>query len=185
MRVLCERAEKISKNCRRKAKQNVKETCCVEKETLNTMSTLKKGDKAPDFSSEDQNGKKVSLADYRGKKLVLYFYPKDDTPGCTAQACNLRDHHDALIKKGYHILGVSPDSGKSHLKFIAKYNLPFDLLSDTDHSLAQQFGVYGLKKFMGREYMGINRTTFLIDENGVINEVISKVDTKAHAAQIL
>ena len=149
------------------------------------MSTLKKGDKAPDFLSEDQNGKKVSLADFSGRKLVLYFYPKDDTPGCTAQACNLRDNYDALINNGFHVLGVSPDTGKSHLKFIAKYNLPFDLLADTDHSLAQKFGVYGLKKFMGREYMGINRTTFLIDENGVISEVISKVDTKAHSGQIL
>jgi thioredoxin-dependent peroxiredoxin len=138
-----------------------------------------------DFSGVDQDGQAVSLSDYSGKKLVLYFYPKDDTPGCTAEACSLRDNYDKLKSAGYEVLGVSTDPIKSHKKFIDKYSLPFRLLSDTEKTVSEAFGVYGLKKFMGKEYMGINRTTFLIDEKGIITEVISKVDTKKHAEQIL
>jgi peroxiredoxin Q/BCP len=149
------------------------------------MSTLKQGDAAPNFSGVDQDGQAVSLSDYSGKKLVLYFYPKDDTPGCTAEACSLRDNYDKLKSAGYEVLGVSTDPVKSHKKFVDKYSLPFRLLSDTEKTVSEAFGVYGLKKFMGKEYMGINRTTFLIDEKGIITEVIAKVDTKKHADQIL
>lgn len=149
------------------------------------MSTLKQGDAAPQFSGVDQDGQAVSLSDYSGKKLVLYFYPKDDTPGCTAEACSLRDNYDKLKSAGYEVLGVSTDPVKSHKKFVDKYSLPFRLLSDTEKTVSEAFGVYGLKKFMGKEYMGINRTTFLIDEKGIITEVIAKVDTKKHAEQIL
>lgn len=149
------------------------------------MTTLKPGDKAPDFKGTDQNGTLVQLSDFVGKKLVLYFYPKDDTPGCTAEACSLRDNYEALQKAGFEILGVSTDAEKSHQKFIAKYSLPFRLLADTQAEVSKAFGVYGLKKFMGKEYMGIARTTFIIDEKGNIAEVISKVDTKNHASQLL
>jgi peroxiredoxin Q/BCP len=149
------------------------------------MTPLKQGDSAPEFSGVDQDGQPVSLKDYTGKKLVLYFYPKDDTPGCTAEACSLRDNYEHLQKAGYDVLGVSTDPVKSHKKFIDKYTLPFRLLSDTEKTVSEAFGVYGLKKFMGKEYMGISRTTFLIDEKGIITEVISKVDTKKHAEQIL
>ena len=149
------------------------------------MSTLKQGDAAPQFSGVDQDGQAVSLSDYSGKKLVLYFYPKDDTPGCTAEACSLRDNYDKLKSAGYEVLGVSTDPVKSHKKFVDKYSLPFRLLSDTEKTVSEAFGVYGLKKFMGKEYMGINRTTFLIEEKGRITEVIAKVDTKKHAEQIL
>jgi thioredoxin-dependent peroxiredoxin len=149
------------------------------------MSHLKTGDKAPDFTANDQDGVPVSLKDYAGKKLIVYFYPKDDTPGCTAEACSLRDNYPALLKAGYEVLGLSTDSEKSHQKFIGKYQLPFRLLADTDHAVAEAFGVYGLKKFMGKTYMGINRTTFIIDGKGVIEQVIEKVDTKNHAQQIL
>lgn len=149
------------------------------------MSTLIKGDKAPVFAGVDQDGQPVSLNDYAGKKLVLYFYPKDDTPGCTAEACSLRDNYDKLLSAGYDVLGVSTDPVKSHKKFVDKFALPFRLLSDTEKTVSEAFGVYGLKKFMGKEYMGINRTTFLIDEKGIITEVIAKVDTKKHAEQIL
>jgi thioredoxin-dependent peroxiredoxin len=149
------------------------------------MNTLKQGDAAPNFSGVDQDGQAVSLSDYSGKKLVLYFYPKDDTPGCTAEACSLRDNYDKLKSAGYEVLGVSTDPVKSHKKFVDKYSLPFRLLSDTEKTVSEVFGVYGLKKFMGKEYMGINRTTFLIDEKGIITEVIAKVDTKKHAEQIL
>ncbi len=149
------------------------------------MSTLTKGDKAPIFTGVDQDGQPVSLNDYAGKKLVLYFYPKDDTPGCTTEACNLRDNYDKLMNSGYDVLGVSTDPVKSHKKFVEKYTLPFRLLSDSEKTVSEAFGVYGLKKFMGKEYMGISRTTFLIDEKGIIEDVISKVDTKKHAEQIL
>ena len=149
------------------------------------MSTLIKGDKAPVFAGVDQDGQPVSLNDFAGKKLVLYFYPKDDTPGCTAEACSLRDNYDKLLSAGYDVLGVSTDPVKSHKKFVDKFALPFRLLSDTEKTVSEAFGVYGLKKFMGKEYMGINRTTFLIDEKGIISDVISKVDTKKHAEQIL
>ncbi len=149
------------------------------------MSTLTIGDKAPAFSGIDQDGQPVSLKDFAGRKLVLYFYPKDDTPGCTAQACSLRDDHGALRKAGYEVLGVSPDKVTKHRKFVDKYELPFRLLADIDKEAANACGVWGRKKFMGREYDGINRTTFLIDEKGVIEDIITKVRTKDHGAQIL
>jgi peroxiredoxin Q/BCP len=149
------------------------------------MSTLKQGDKAPAINAKDQSGNTISLNDYAGKKVVLYFYPKDDTPGCTAEACNLRDNYDSLLNAGFDVIGVSSDNEKSHQKFITKYSLPFRLISDTDQKVSNDYGVWGLKKFMGKEYMGINRTTFLIDENGNIEKVIEKVDTKNHIAQII
>jgi peroxiredoxin Q/BCP len=149
------------------------------------MIDLKTGDKAPDFSGKDQDGNVVRLSDYQGKKLVLYFYPKDNTSGCTAEACSLRDSYPVLQAKGYSILGVSPDSEKSHTNFIRKYNLPFPLIADTDKSIAQAYGVWAEKKMYGKSYMGILRTTFKIDENGIIEEVISKVRTKDHGVQIL
>ena len=149
------------------------------------MSNIKQGDKAPEFTGVNQNGDAVSLSRYAGKKLVLYFYPKDDTPGCTAEACNLRYNYDQFLTKGYAILGVSPDSEKKHQKFIEKYDLPFDLLADTEKETCEMFGVWVKKSMYGREYMGVARTTFIIDENGVIEEVISKVKTKEHTDQIL
>lgn len=149
------------------------------------MTTLKTGDKAPAFSGIDQDGKPVKLADFAGRKLVLYFYPKDDTPGCTAEACSLRDEHAALRKAGYEVLGVSPDKAAKHKKFADKYDLPFRLLADPDKVAANAYGVWGRKKFMGREYDGILRTTFLIDGNGVIERIINDVRTKDHAAQVL
>lgn len=149
------------------------------------MITLKEGDKAPEINAIDQDGKPVSLDQYRGRKVILYFYPKDNTSGCTAQACNLRDNYGDLLVKGYEVIGVSPDPEKSHQKFIGKFNLPFRLIADTDKKVCEAYGVYGLKKFMGREYMGVNRTTFIIDGKGNIERIITKVDTKNHAAQIL
>lgn len=149
------------------------------------MTTLQAGDAAPDFSGPISEDKTVSLADFSGKKLVLFFYPKDDTPGCTAEACNLRDHYSELREQGYELLGVSPDNLKKHNKFKDKYDLPFPLISDEDHSVMNAFGVWGPKKFMGREYDGVHRTTFVIDEAGKIEQVITKVKTKDHAAQIL
>ncbi len=153
--------------------------------TTTTMSQLKEGDKAPAFKAKDQDGKEISLADFKGKKLILYFYPKDDTPGCTAEACNLRDNYELLMKKGFAILGVSADNEKSHLKFIKKFELPFPLLADTDQSVANAFGTWGLKKFMGREYMGMHRYTFVINEEGVIQKIFTKVETANHTQQIL
>lgn len=148
------------------------------------MKHLKPGDQAPDFTGKDQNGNAIGLNDFKGKKLVLYFYPKDSTPGCTAQACNLRDNYDELLSRGYQVVGVSADSEKSHQKFIEKHNLPFPLIADTDKEILKAYGVWGPKKFMGREFDGIHRTTFVIDEKGVISEIIEKVDTKAHFSQI-
>ena len=145
------------------------------------MKHLKVGDKAPDFNTTDQNGEAISLGDFVGSKLVIYFYPKDSTPGCTTQACNLRDNYETLLSKGYKVLGVSADSTKSHLKFIEKHELPFPLLMDEDKKIINDFGVWGEKKFMGK----IHRTTFVIDEKGVIEEIIEKVKTKEHTAQIL
>lgn len=147
--------------------------------------TLKIGDKAPQIEGVDQNGKALSSADFTGKKLVIYFYPKDNTPGCTAQSCNLRDNYDALLKAGYNVLGISADSEKSHQNFIAKFDLPFSLLADTDRKMIEAFGVWKEKKNFGKTYMGIVRTTFVISEDGNIEEIISKVDTKEHTAQIL
>jgi peroxiredoxin Q/BCP len=149
------------------------------------MSQLKVGDKAPEFKGVDQNGNAVDLNQYEGKKVALYFYPKDDTPGCTAQACNLRDNFDVLKDKGIEVLGVSTDSVKSHAKFIDKFKLNFTLIADENKEIVEKFGVWGLKKFMGREYMGTNRTTFLIDEKGMIEGIISKPKTNAHAEEIL
>lgn len=149
------------------------------------MTTLKTGDKAPNFLGLDQNGKKHELADYEGKKLVVFFYPKASTPGCTAEACDLRDNFNKFETQNYALLGVSADSASRQTKFIEKYDLPFPLLADEDKSVINAFGVWGPKKFMGKEYDGIHRTTFIIDEKGIIEEVIEKVKTKEHAAQIL
>lgn len=146
---------------------------------------LQSGTHAPAFSGIDQNGKKISLKDFKGQKLVVYFYPKDNTPTCTVQACNLRDNFSALQKAGIHIVGISTDSVASHKKFETKYNLPFPLIADEDKSIAKAYGVWGEKKFMGKVYEGIHRTTFLIDERGIIREVISKPNTKDHAAEII
>ena len=149
------------------------------------MSKLQIGDKAPAINAIDQNENSINLESYRGKKVVLYFYPKDMTPGCTAQSCNLSDNYKLLLEKGYDVLGVSCDSVKRHQKFIAKHDLPFNLISDEDHKVVNDYGVWQLKKFMGREYMGIVRTTFIIDENGLISDIISKVNTKEHTTQII
>jgi len=143
------------------------------------------GEKAPDFKEKDQDGNWVQLSDFKGKKLVLYFYPKDDTPTCTTQACNLRDNYELLLAKGYSVVGVSVDDEKAHKKFKAKHNLPFTLLADTEHRMVNAYGVWGEKSMYGRTYMGTHRTTFVIDENGVIEEVISKVKSKEHTGQIL
>ena len=149
------------------------------------MTTLKAGDKAPSFSVKDQDGVLRTLEDYRGKKLVLFFYPKASTPGCTAQACNLRDNYERFQREGYDILGVSADSEKRQFNFKTKKELPFPLLADEEKEVIKAFGVWGPKKFMGKEYEGIHRTTFVIDEDGLITEVIGKVKTKDHTAQIL
>lgn len=149
------------------------------------MKILQKGDKAPDFKGTDENGKIITLSHFKGKKLVLYFYPKDQTPGCTAEACDLRDHYPLLLKQGYDVIGISADDEKSHQKFIEKNKLPFSLIADTDKKIIMAYGVWGLKKFMGKEYEGILRTTFIIDEEGIIEEVITKVDTKNHTSQII
>jgi peroxiredoxin Q/BCP len=149
------------------------------------MATLNIGDQAPAFSGIDQDGQPISLDDFKGKKLVLYFYPKDNTPGCTAQACSLRDNYASLISQGYDVVGVSTDSAKSHQKFIEKQQLPFRLLADTDQTVHNLYGTWGEKSMYGKKYMGTLRTTFVIDEQGKIIEIIEKVDTKKHASQIL
>jgi peroxiredoxin Q/BCP len=146
---------------------------------------LQAGSPAPEFSLPDENEQIHNLTDYRGQMVVLYFYPKDDTPGCTTEACNFRDDYSAYQEAGVVILGVSPDSPKKHTKFKAKYELPFTLLSDTDHQVCELYGVWGLKKFMGREYEGVNRTTFLIDPDGVIQKVFEKVKPANHSTEIL
>lgn len=146
---------------------------------------LKAGDKAPVFSGKDQNGKNVSLEDFQGKKVILYFYPKDDTPGCTTQSCNLRDNYELLLKQGYEVIGISNDDEKSHQKFIKKYQLPFTLLADIDKTIVNLYGVYGEKSFMGKKYMGIKRTTFVIDKKGFISEIITDVKTASHTEQII
>lgn len=146
---------------------------------------LNVGDKAPDFKVKDQSGNEVSLSDFKGKKVVLYFYPKDDTPGCTAEACNLRDNYAALRDKGYEILGVSSDDEKSHQKFIEKYDLPFTLLADTEKEIHEKYGTWVEKNMYGRKYMGTNRVTFVIDEEGKIEDIIKKVKTSDHTNQIL
>jgi peroxiredoxin Q/BCP len=149
------------------------------------MSSLKISDKAPLFSCKDQNEKIINLSDFLGQKVVLFFYPKASTPGCTAEACDLRDHAHQFKEKNYVLIGVSADSAKAQKKFEEKYELPFPLLADEDKSVIQAYGVWGPKKFMGKIYDGINRTTFVIDEKGLIEKIISEVKTKAHAEQIL
>jgi len=149
------------------------------------MTTLKAGHKAPNFKAEDQDGNTIELADYQGKKLVLFFYPKASTPGCTAEACNLSDNYEAMSAKGYDILGVSADTKKRQQNFKNKYDFKYPLIADEDKTVINAFGVWGPKKFMGKEYEGIHRTTFIIDEQGIIKNVIEKVKTKAHAEQIM
>lgn len=146
---------------------------------------LKIGDKMPDFQVQDQDGKTVSSKDLLGKKTIIYFYPKDNTSGCTAEACSLKDNHEALIARGYNVIGVSKDSAASHKKFIEKYSLPFTLLADTSTQMLQAFGAWGEKKMYGKTVMGTLRRTFIFDENGILTEIIEKVDTKNHAQQIL
>ncbi len=149
------------------------------------MKTLKIGDKVPEFSTKDQDGNTINLSAYKGKKLIVFFYPKANTPGCTAEACNLRDNYSELQAQGYELLGVSADSEKKQANFKNKFEFPFPLLADEDHTVINTFGVWGPKKFMGRAYDGIHRMTFLVDEKGIISNVIEKVKTKDHAAQIL
>lgn len=149
------------------------------------MISLKQGDKAPEFTAKDQNGNSISLSQFKGKKVVLYFYPKDSTPGCTAEACDFRDNYQGLKAQGIDVLGVSIDDEKSHQKFITKYELPFTLLADTDKAIVEAYGVWGEKSMYGKKYMGTNRTTFIIDEEGNIAHIISKVDTKAPTEQVL
>jgi len=149
------------------------------------MKYLKPGDTAPDFSFENQKGERSSLENFRGKKLILYFYPKDDTPGCTAEACNLRDNFQLLKDKGFEIIGVSPDNETSHSKFISKFDLPFELIADTDKKILKDYGVWGEKKMFGKVKEGVFRTTFVIDETGKIEKVIKEVQTKDHSQQIL
>ncbi|RQO71792.1 thioredoxin-dependent thiol peroxidase [Pedobacter sp. KBW06] len=149
------------------------------------MSELKEGQAAPDFTAADQNGNTVSLNQFKGKKVVLYFYPKDDTPGCTAEACDFRDNYQGLTAKGIVVLGVSVDDEKSHQKFATKHSLPFTLIADTDKKIVEAYGVWGEKNMYGKKYMGTNRKTFLIDEEGNISHIISKVDTKNSTAQVL
>ena len=148
------------------------------------MTHLKEGDTAPDFNCINEKGEKLSLSDYKGKKLILFFYPKDMTPGCTAEACNLKDNYPDLIDKGYDLLGVSADDDKKHVRFIEKYDLPYSLLADTQKEVINTYGVWGPKKFMGKEYDGIHRTTFVIDEKGKIERIFKKVKTKDHTNQI-
>ena len=149
------------------------------------MIHLKEGDKAPDFRGLNQDEKMMSLSDFKGKKLILYFYPKDDTPGCTAESCNLNDNYEALTKLGFEVLGVSPDGISSHKKFIAKYNLSFNLIADTGKKILEAYGVWGEKKMFGKTYMGVLRTTFVISENGIVEKVFASVKTKNHTNQIL
>tara|TARA_R110002049_G_scaffold329_11_gene1871 strand:- start:19763 stop:20212 length:450 start_codon:yes stop_codon:yes gene_type:complete len=149
------------------------------------MDTLKVGDKVPSFIAKDENGNDIKLSDYLGKKLIVFFYPKANTPGCTAEACNLRDNYTELKAQGYELLGVSADSQKRQLSFKNKYQFPFPLLADEDHTILDIFGVWGPKQFMGKKYDGIHRMTFVIDQDGVVEKVIEKVKTKDHAAQLL
>jgi len=149
------------------------------------MTFLKEGDKAPEFSTLNEKELVVSLSDFAGKKVILYFYPKDMTPGCTAESCNLGENYTALQDKGFVVVGVSPDPAKRHVKFIEKYNLPFTLLADENKEVLNAYGVWGPKKFMGKEYDGVHRTTFVIDENGLIEKIFLKVKTKDHTNQIL
>jgi len=157
----------------------------AKEEYKSPFGNLKPGSKAPSFSGHDQNGKIISLKDFSGKKLIIYFYPKDDTPTCTVQACNLRDNYGTLQQQGFTVIGISPDAVKKHKKFEAKFDLPFTLIADEVHTIAEAYGVWGEKKFMGRTYDGIHRTTFLIDEKGKIKKIITKPISKNHTAEIL
>lgn len=148
------------------------------------MATLQEGDKAPVFKAKIQDGTEISLDQYKGKKVILYFYPKDNTPGCTAEGCNLNDNYKEFINKGFEIIGVSPDSEASHQKFINKHGFQFNLISDPDKDLLKQYGAWGLKKMYGKEYEGVLRTTFIINEDGIIEKIIKKVKTKDHSNQI-
>ncbi len=149
------------------------------------MNELSEGQKAPEFTANDQNGKSVSLSNFAGKNIILYFYPKDDTPGCTAEACSFRDNYESLLAEGFEVLGVSTDDEKSHLKFIGKYNLPFSLIADTEKKIVEAYGVWVEKNMYGKKYMGVSRKTFIIDKNGMIRKIIDKVDTKNSSAQVL
>ena len=149
------------------------------------MNELSEGQKAPEFTVNDQNGKSVSLSNFAGKSIILYFYPKDDTPGCTAEACSFRDNYESLLAEGFEVLGVSTDDEKSHLKFIGKYNLPFSLIADTEKKIVEAYGVWVEKNMYGKKYMGVSRKTFIIDKNGMILKIIDKVDTKNSSAQVL
>ena len=149
------------------------------------MNELSEGQKAPEFTANDQNGKSVSLSNFSGKSIILYFYPKDDTPGCTAEACSFRDNYESLLAEGFEVLGVSTDDEKSHLKFIGKYNLPFSLIADTEKKIVEAYGVWVEKNMYGKKYMGVSRKTFIIDKNGMILKIIDKVDTKHSSAQVL
>lgn len=150
-----------------------------------SMNLLKIGDNAPDIDAKDHNGKRITLADFLGKKVILYFYPKDNTPGCTMESCNLRDNYESLKVQGYEVIGISADSEQTHQKFISRFKLPFRLIADTEKKVLNDYGVWGEKKFLGRTYQGIHRTTFVISENGVIENIITKVKTKDHSKQIL
>lgn len=149
------------------------------------MSKFVAGDKAPLFEGVNQNGKKIGLSDFKGKKIILYFYPKDDTPGCTAESCNLNENYEMWLNKGYDVIGVSPDNEKSHLKFISKFGLKFNLIADTNHEILEAYGAWGEKSMYGKKYMGVLRTTFVINEDGIIEAVFEKVDTKDHTNQII
>ena len=149
------------------------------------MNELSEGQKAPEFTANDQNGKSVSLSNFTGKSIILYFYPKDDTPGCTAEACSFRDNYESLLAEGFEVLGVSTDDEKSHLKFIGKYNLPFSLIADTEKKIVEAYGVWVEKNMYGKKYMGVSRKTFIIDKNGMILKIIDKVDTQNSSAQVL
>jgi len=147
--------------------------------------SLLRGKKLPDFKAKDQNGKSISLSNFSGKDVILYFYPKDDTPGCTAEACSFRDNYQSLLKEGFEVLGVSTDDEKSHQKFITKYSLPFSLIADTDKKIVEAYGVWVEKNMYGKKYMGVARKTFIIDKNGLIRKIIDKVDTKNSSGQVL
>ncbi len=149
------------------------------------MATLKEGDKAPEFTAQDQNGKTVSLSDFKGMNVILYFYPKDDTPGCTAEACNFKDNYQLLVEKGFEVIGISTDDEKSHKKFENKYSLPFTLIADTDKNIVETYGVWVEKNMYGKKYMGTARKTFIIKADGAIEKIIDKVDTKNSSQQIL
>lgn len=149
------------------------------------MAELNEGQKAPDFTAKDQNGADISLSDFSGKEVILYFYPKDDTPGCTAEACSFRDNYQSLLGQGFEVLGVSTDDEKSHQKFISKYSLPFPLISDTDKNIVELYGVWVEKNMYGKKYMGIARKTFIIGKDGIITKIITKVDTKNSSQQVI